>query len=189
MRSPIRFDGRFTRLARSIEPSTASPNRSLDGSSAARGQDPVAIVQSTFGGASGQGNRCSNGGAISGLRTPITVVNSKITDNAAVGCRANPLHSGTPGGGSGGAIYTDGTSDDLTVTGSDIERNSAKAGGSSIFYVSNDRTGHLAVQSSVSRNNTYSASGYSPSDQHFETYPGICYRGSGAPNFTGSTIQ
>ena len=35
----------------------------LDASYAARHQDPVAIVQSTFGGASGQGNRCSNGGA------------------------------------------------------------------------------------------------------------------------------
>jgi hypothetical protein len=167
---------------------SATPN-DLDNSYAARGQDPVAIVQSTFGGASGQGNRCSNGGAISGLRTPITVVNSKITDNSAVGCCANPPHSGTPGGGSGGAIYTDGTSYDLKVMGSAIERNSAKAGGSAIFYVSNDRTGHLAVQSSVSRNNTYAASGYSPSDQHFETYPGIFYRGSGSPSFTGSAIQ
>ncbi|GAB2592947.1 fibronectin type III domain-containing protein [Microlunatus antarcticus] len=167
---------------------SATPN-DLDASYAARGQDPVAIVQSTFGGASGRGNRCSNGGAISGLRTPITVINSLVTDNSAVGCCANPAHAGTPGGGSGGAIYTDGTSYDLKVLGTRIERNSAKAGGSAIFFVSNDRTGHLAVQSSVSRNNTYAASGYSPSDQHFETYPGIFYRGSGDPSFTGSTIQ
>jgi hypothetical protein len=167
---------------------SATPN-DLDGSYAARNQDPVAIVQSTFGGTSGQGNRCSNGGAISGLRTPITVVNSRISDNSAVGCCANPPHSGTPGGGSGGAVYTDGTSYDLKISGSVIERNSAKAGGSAIFYVSNDRTGHLAVQSSVSRNNTYAASGYSPSDQHFQNYPGIFYLGSGSPSFTGSTIQ
>ena len=167
---------------------SATPN-DLDDSYAARNQDPVAIVQSTFGGASGQGNRCSNGGAISGLRTPITVVNSRITDNSAVGCCANPPHSGTPGGGSGGAVYTDGTSYDLTIAGSVLERNSAKAGGSAIFYVSNDLTGRLSVQSSVSRNNTYAASGYTPSDQHFETYPGIFYRGSGSPSFTGSTIQ
>ena len=167
---------------------SATPD-ALDGSYAARGQDPVAVVQSTFGGTSGQGNRCSNGGAISGLRTPVTVVNSLLTDNVATGCCANPAHSGTPGGGSGGAVYTDGTSYDLRISGSRLERNSAKAGGSSIFYVSNDLTGHLAVQSSVSRNNTYAASGYSPSDQHFETYPGIFYRGSGDPSFTGSTIQ
>lgn len=78
---------------------------------------------------------------------------------------------------------------DLTVSGSDIEQNTAKAGGSAIFYVSNDRTGHLAVRSSVSRSNTYAASGYSPTDQHFENYPGIFYLGSGSPDFTGSTIQ
>lgn len=167
---------------------SATPN-DLDGSYAARHQDPVAIVQSTFGGASGQGNTCSNGGAVSGLRTPITLVNSLVTDNAAVGCCANPAHAGTPGGGSGGAVYTDGTSYDLKITGTRIERNSAKAGGSAIFYVSNDRTGHLAVQTSVSRNNTYAASGYAPGDQHFQTYPGIFYRGSGSPSFTGSTIQ
>ena len=167
---------------------SATPN-DLDASYAARDQDPVAIVQSTFGGAVGQGNRCSNGGAVSGLRTPITMINSLVTDNSAVGCCANPPHSGTTGGGSGGAIYTDGTSYDLKITGSDLERNSAKAGGSAIFYVSNDLTGHLAVQGSVSRGNTYAASGYSPSDQHFQTYPGIFYRGSGNPSFTGSTIE
>ena len=165
-----------------------TPN-DLDGSYAARNQEQVAIVQSTFGGASGQGNSCSNGGAVSGLRTPITMVNSLVTDNAATGCCANPAHAGTPGGGSGGAVYTDGDTYDLTITGSDLERNTAKAGGSAIFYVSNDRTGHLAVQGSVSRNNTYLASGYSPSDQHFENYPGIFYLGSGNPSFTGSTIQ
>lgn len=167
---------------------SSTPN-DLDGSYAARNQEPVAIVQSTFGGTSGQGNRCSNGGAVSALRTPVTIVNSLVTDNSAVGCCANPPHSGTPGGGSGGAVYTDGTSYDLTVLGSRLERNSAKAGGSAIFYVSNDRTGHLAVQSSVSRYNTYAASGYSPGDQHFENYPGIFYLGSGSPSFTGSTIQ
>ena len=167
---------------------SATPD-DLDRSYAARNQDPVAIVQSTFGGTSGQGNTCSNGGAISGLRTPITVINSRVSDNSAVGCCANPAHAGTPGGGSGGAVYTDGTSYDLKIAGSVLERNSAKAGGSAIFYVSNDLTGHLSVQSSVSRNNTYAPSGYSPSDQHFQTYPGIFYRGSGSPSFSGSTIQ
>ena len=167
---------------------SATPN-DLDHSYAARNQDPVAIVQSTFGGASGQGNRCSNGGAISGLRTPITVVNSKITDNSAVGCCANPPRSGHPGRRQrrrGLHRRHQLRPQDLRV--SVLERNSAKAGGSAIFYVSNDLTGHLSVQSSVSRNNTYAPNGQ-PNDAHFETYPGIFYRGSGSPSFTGSTIQ
>lgn len=166
---------------------SATPN-TLDASQAARGQDPAYIVQSTFGGASGQGNSCSNGGAISGLRTPITVLNSLLTYTNAVGCCSNPAKPGTPGGGSGGAVYTDWTSYDLKIAGSVLERNTAKAGGSSIFYVSNDRTGHLSVTGSTSRYNTYAPSGQS-TDQHFENYPGIFYLGSSAPVFTGSTIQ
>ena len=166
---------------------SATPN-SLDASQAARGQDPAYIVQSTFGGATGQGNNCSNGGAVSGLRTPITVLNSLITYNNAIGCCANPAWSGTPGGGSGGAIYTDGDSYDLNIAGTDIEHNSAKAGGSSIFYVSNDKTGHLIIDGSVSQKNTYAPNGQ-PNNPHFQNYPGIFYLGSGPPTFTNSTIQ
>ncbi len=166
---------------------SATPN-DLDKSQAARNQDPVYIVQSTFGGASGQGNTCSNGGAISGLRTPITVLNSLITYNNAVGCCSNPAKPGTPGGGSGGAIYTDGGSYDLRIGGSDLEYNTAKAGGSAIFFVSNDRSGHLVIDRSVSKNNTYVASGQ-PTPQSFQNYPGIFYLGDGAPTFTNSTVQ
>src|SRR5450759_1246580 len=166
---------------------SATPN-DLDNSSAARNQDPAYIVQSTFGGASGQGGNCSNGGAISGLRTPITVLNSLITYNNAIGCCSNPPNTGTPGGGSGGAIYTDGDSYDLNIAGTDIEHNTAKAGGSAIFYVSNDRTGHLIIDSSISKNNTYAPSGQ-PSDPHCQNYPGIFYLGNGNPIFTNSTIQ
>ena len=166
---------------------SATPN-DLDGSSAARNQDPAYVVQSTFGGASDLGNNCSNGGAISGLRTPITVLNSLITYNNAIGCCANPAWSGTPGGGSGGAIYTDGDTYDLTIAGTDIEHNSAKAGGSAIFYVSNDRTGHLIIDSSTSKLNTYAPNGQ-PGDPHFQNYPGIYYLGAGDPVITNSTIQ
>ena len=128
---------------------SATPN-SLDASTAALNQDPVYIVQSTFGGAAGQGGTCSNGGAISGLRTPITVLNSLITHNHAYGCCSNPAWAGTPGGGSGGAIYTDGDTYNLNVAGTIIENNSAKAGGSAIFYVSDDQTGHLIIKDSTS---------------------------------------
>lgn len=164
-----------------------TPN-DLDASYAARNQDPVYIVQSTFGGSASQGGSCSNGGAMSGLRTPITVLNSLISYNNAVGCCANPAWSGTPGGGSGGAIYTDGTSYDLTIVGTIIDHNSAKAGGSAIFYVSNDKTGHLSLTESVSKNNVYAPNGQQ-GNPHFETYPGIFYIGNGNPVFTNSTIK
>ena len=86
------------------------------------------------------------------------------------------------GGGSGGAIYTDGTSYDLKIAGSDIQYNSAKAGGSSIFYVSNDRTGHLRIDSTTCKNNTY-APGGQPTDQHFQNYPGILLPGQWEADF------
>jgi hypothetical protein len=155
-----------------------------DNSNAAFNQDPVYIVQSTFGGASGQGGNCSNGGAISGLRTPITVLNSNISYNNAIGCCSNPPSPGTPGGGSGGAIYTDGDTYDTNFAGTLIEHNTAKAGGSAFFYVSNDNTGHLRITNSISQNNTYV-----PNSPHFENFPGIFYLGNGPPIFTGSTIQ
>jgi len=145
-------------------------------------------VQSTFGDASGQGGNCSNGGAISGLRTPITVLNSLISYHNAIGCCSNPAWSGTPGGGSGGAIYTDGDTYDLNIAGTIMEYNTAKAGGSAIFYVSNDKTGHLRVTNSISPDNTYAPNGLAD-NPHFETYPGIFYIGSGNPDFNGSTIQ
>lgn len=166
---------------------SSTPN-DLDSSYAARNQDPALIVQSTFGGASGLGNSCSNGGAISGLRTPITVLNSNISYNNAVGCCANPAKAGTPGGGSGGAIYTDGDTYDLRIAGSNIQYNTAKAGGSAIFYISNARTGRLYIDSTVSKNNTYAPSGQS-SPQSFQNYPGIFYLGNGEPVITNSTLQ
>lgn len=164
-----------------------TPN-DLDASYAARNQYPAMIVQSTFGGASGQGGNCSNGGAMSGLRTPISVYNSLITYNNAIGCCSNPAWDGTPGGGSGGAIYSDGTSYDVNIYGSLIEHNTAKAGGSALFYVSNDNTGHLSITDSISRNNTYAANGID-GNPHFENYPGIFYLGDGPPTFTNSTVE
>lgn len=167
--------------------SSPTPN-DLDGSSAARNQYPAMIVQSTFGGAAGQGGNCSNGGALSTLRTPMTVLNSLISYNNAIGCCANPAWDGTPGGGSGGAIYSDGDTYDLRVESTIITNNTAKAGGSAFFYVSNDLTGTLSIVNSTSQNNTYAPNGLS-GNPHFETYPGIFYRGLGSPNFTGSTIK
>lgn len=172
---------------RVLAQTSPTPN-DLDPSNAARNQYPVMVVQSTIGGASGQGNTCSNGGAISGLRTPVTVLNSLISHNNAIGCCANPAKPGTPGGGSGGAIYTDGTVYDVNVAGTDIQNNTAKAGGRAIFFVSNDRTGRLIIDRSVIKNNRYVASGQ-PTPQSFENSPGIFFLGKGTgPIITNSTV-
>ncbi len=143
---------------------------------------PVYVVNSTFGGAAGYGNVCSNGGGLSSIGVSYTVINSVFTDNLAIGNGANPAQGGTPGGGSGGAIYNDGNTFTLTVLDTVIEDNHANEGGGAIFFVSNDRSGHLVIGHSVLRNN--------PSDG-FETsgYPGIFYLGSGPPQVSNSTLQ
>ena len=142
---------------------------------------PVYVVNSTFGG-EGLGNVCSNGGALSSIGVSYTVVNSAFTYNEAIGNGANPQRSGTPGGGSGGAIYNDGNTFTLAVCGTHIANNTANEGGGAIFFVSNDRSGSLIIEDSVLENN--------PSDG-FETqgYPGIFVLANGAPQVTNSVIQ
>lgn len=115
---------------------------------------PVYVVGSTFGGEDGQGNVCSNGGALSSIGVSWTVINSVFSYNRAVGNGGNPAESGTPGGGSGGAIYNDGNTMTLSVCGTTIEDNRVNAYGSAIFFVSNDHTGNVEITSSTIRNNT-----------------------------------
>lgn len=93
------------------------------------------IYGSTF-----KNNRCSNGGAVSGLLAPMRIKNSTFTKNRATGSGAS---SGQ--GGNGGAIYFDGLSQGVRVEGSTIRKNHAPEGGPGIFYVSNDRSGSLSV--------------------------------------------
>lgn len=141
---------------------------------------PLYVVNSTFGGAADFGNSCSNGGGLSSIGVSYSVINSLFSHNSAIGYGANPQRPGTPGGGSGGAIYNDGNTFDLNLCGTRIEDNSAREGGGAIFFVSNDRTGHLIIQHSFLQNN--------PSDT-FENYPGIFYLGDGEPQVTDSTIR
>jgi hypothetical protein len=143
---------------------------------------PVYIVGSTFGGAAGQGGTCANGGALSSIGVSWLVLNSVFSYNIAIGRGANPARAGTPGGGSGGAIYTDGNRFTVRVAGTIMENNHANEGGGAIFFVSNDRTGSLAFEASTLRRN--------PSDG-FETpgFRGIFFLGAGKPTATGSTIQ
>src|SRR6185369_10553531 len=107
----------------------------------------------TFGGKEGLGNVCSNGGALSSIGVSYTVINSLFTDNAAIGKGANPAKGGTPGGGSGGAIYNDGNTFTLSLCGSRIENNRANEGGGAIFFVSNDRSGTLIIKDSTLASN------------------------------------
>jgi hypothetical protein len=114
---------------------------------------PVYVVSSTFGGADGAGNVCSNGGGISSIGVSWTILNSMFSYNRAIGSGGNPATSGTPGGGSGGAIYNDGNKMTLSLCGTRIDYNQVKAYGSAIFFVSNDHTGDIRIDSSVITNN------------------------------------
>ena len=144
---------------------------------------PVYVVDSSFGGESDAlGNVCSNGGGLSSIGVSYTVANSSFSRNRAIGSGANPARSGTPGGGSGGAIYNDGNTFTLTLCGATIADNAANEGGGAVFFVSNDRSGSLVIRHSVLRDN--------PS-HGFETqgYPGIYVLADGAPQVSGSTIE
>ncbi len=138
---------------------------------------PVYIVHSTF-----KGGYCSNGGALSSIGVSWVVLNSLMTHNKAIGHGANPPRSGTPGGGSGGAIYNDGNKYHLRVSGTVIEYNHAREGGGAIFFVSNDRTGTLRIEHSTLHDN--------PNVGFFTAgYPGIFFLGSGHPVVIHSTIN
>ncbi len=114
---------------------------------------PVYIVNCTFGGKEGFGNSGSNGGAISSIGVSWTIINSLFSYNTAIGNGGNPSQSGTPGGGSGGAIYNDGNTMTLQVMGSLIESNEVNAYGAAIFFVSNDHSGNIVINESTIQNN------------------------------------
>ncbi len=141
---------------------------------------PVFVVNSTFGGEDALGNVCSNGGGLSSIGVSFTVINSTFSHNRAIGNGANPAQPGTPGGGSGGAIYNDGNLFTLTISGTTITDNTANEGGGAIFFVSNDRSGSLILEDSTLARNISSG---------FETdgFPGIFVLASGDPQVRGST--
>jgi hypothetical protein len=138
---------------------------------------PVAVVDSRF-----TDNVCSNGGALSSIGVSWNVVRSRFSGNRAIGTGANPARAGTPGGGSGGAIYNDGDRFQLKISGSTLTNNHAREGGGAIFFVSNDRTGTLVIEGSTLREN--------PSDG-FETggLPGIFFLGAGPPRIVRSVLR
>ncbi|MEO8800048.1 MAG: hypothetical protein ABI551_19285 [Polyangiaceae bacterium] len=108
---------------------------------------PVWIVNSTFG-APNMGNHCANGGALSSIGVSWNIVNSWFSSNQAVGHGAN---SGQ--GGNGGAIYNDGNEIVMNITSSLIEDGMANEGGTAVFFVSNNKSGSIAIHDSLTRNN------------------------------------
>jgi hypothetical protein len=139
---------------------------------------PVYITDDTF-----TGNQCSNGGALSGLYANFVVLNSVLTGNQAIGWGQNPAQSGTPGGGSGGAIYTDGDTYNLVVDGSALSANTAREGGGAIFCVVDNDQGALTIESSDLQDN---ASG------QFQDAPGIFDSRNGQdvqPTVISSTVS
>jgi hypothetical protein len=122
-------------------------------------RSPIYITHDTF-----TGNSCSNGAALSGLYANFDVINSLLTGNKAIGWGANPASRGTPGGGSGGAIYTDGDHYNLVIDGTAMSGNSAREGGGAIFFVVDAGGGTLRIEYSTLRHN--------PSGE-FQNAPGI----------------
>ncbi len=120
---------------------------------------PVYLSHDTF-----RGNTCSNGGALSSIDVQWTISDSVFTGNKAVGTGANPARRGTPGGGSGGAIYADGQDCNVLISGTTMTGNQANEGGGAIFYVVNSGWGNLTLTGSHLSDN--------PS-LGFQDYPGI----------------
>lgn len=114
---------------------------------------PVYIVHSTFGGATGYGNVGANGGGISSIGVSWSIYNSLFSYNRAIGNGGNPAQAGTPGGGSGGAVYNDGDTMTLALYGCLLEENTVNQHGSAIFFITNDHTGTLHIEDSVIQNN------------------------------------
>lgn len=144
-----------------------------------RGQ-PVYLVHCTFGGADSLGNVGSNGGGVSSIGVSWTIINCLFSHNRAIGNGGNPAKSGTPGGGSGGAIYNDGKTMTLTVMGTLIEKNEVNAYGAAIFFVTNDHSGDIVIDNSVLRENTGGS---------WHILPGISMHSDTKRTITNSVIE
>ena len=139
---------------------------------------PVEITSDTF-----RGGRCSNGSALSSIGVSWLIRDSVMTNNDAIGRGANPASSGTPGGGSGGAIYTDGNHYTVTIEHTTMRNNVAHEGGGAIFFVSDNNTGTLTIK--------HSTLTHDPSEGFWTSpYHSIFYQSAGHPiRVVDSTIN
>ncbi len=139
--------------------------------------NPVYLIFDSFSGGS-----CSNGGALSSIGVSWYIVDSVFAGNTAIGHGANPARPGTPGGGSGGAIYTDGNNYKVTVMGTVMHDNLAREGGGAIFFVVDNNQGTLTIKNSVLHHNPSYVFWTRP-------YPGLFFHSSGLPIISNSTIS
>jgi hypothetical protein len=138
---------------------------------------PIYITRDTF-----SGGRCSNGGALSSISVRWDILDSRFTDNRAIGWGANPASRGTPGGGSGGAIYLDGKNDDVLIAGTAMSDNTAREGGGAVFDVVDTGWGALTFNRSHLSHNV---------SGRFQTFPGVYYQRDGRdrpPTMIRSTV-
>ena len=138
---------------------------------------PVEIINSRF-----SENICSNGGALSSIGVSWSITDSIFSSNRAIGHGANPARAGTPGGGSGGAIYNDGDQMTLRISKSTFTDNHANEGGGAIFFVSDNRTGTLSIRGSALTHNLNAG---------FQTHglPGIFFLGAHRPSIVRSKLH
>ncbi len=142
---------------------------------------PVYVVNSTFGGGEGLGNVGANGGGVSSIGVSWTIINSVFSHNRAIGNGGNPAMPGTPGGGSGGAIYNDGNTMTLSICGTRIQHNEVVQHGSAIFFVSNDHSGDIRIDRSIITDNE--------GGSWYPTYPQISNHDDTPIVVTDSTIE
>jgi hypothetical protein len=143
--------------------------------------EPVYVVDSTFGGGEGYGNTCSNGGGVSSIGVSWTILNSVFSHNHAIGEGGNPPQNGKEGGGSGGAIYNDGNEMTLSLCGTLITDNDVVQHGSAIFFVSNNHTGDIRIEDSTITRNL--------GGSWYTQYPMISAHDDTEITVTNSTIQ
>ena len=104
----------------------------------------------------------------------------RLPDSIAQGL--NPARKGTPGGGSGGAIYTDVNTQRLRVAGTLMSNNKGRASSGAVFFVSNHRKGRLSISRSTLTHN--------PDPAHSLGLPGIFHLGRPAgPTIVSSVIN
>ena len=139
------------------------------------------VVNSTFGGTTALGNKSSNGGAIGSVGASWTIINSILSNNSAVGSGGNPPVQGSPGGGSGGAIYNDGNTMTLSLCGVRVEDNAVNSYGSAIYFVTEDHSGNIVIDQSTILFNT--------GGSWYPTYPQISAFADTPIAVTSSIIQ
>jgi hypothetical protein len=110
-----------------------------------------------------------------------TNINCLFSYNRAIGNGGNPAQTGTPGGGSGGAVYNDGNNMSLKILGTIIENNEVNDFGSAIFFVTDDQTGDIQIDNSIIRNNI--------GGSWYPVYPGISMHSDTKISVTNSTIE